>query len=211
MLGNLVGKLFSTSLGRRAMVAGGYIGAGYAGSALLQNRAELARSYYGDKEYDSRFKGYHEYASGASKLLGYVAGGLTMLGQEPISGTLKGAANLVSPKKFKGTLAARGLLGAGVFAMGASAMVNYPGATIASTAIPTAYAARKLLFATKGMTATIAGGMAAGAAFSMNRPMYPAAEGNITDVQYNRSSVVSRMNFSTAGLTQALYNNRKAI
>lgn len=54
-----------------------------------------------------------------------------------------------------------------------------------------------------------AAGLGAGYALGSRVPSTPAAEGNITSFEQGRMSSVSRMNFSTAGLTLALHKNRR--
>lgn len=48
-----------------------------------------------------------------------------------------------------------------------------------------------------------------GAVLGLESRVSPAAEGNITSVSSSSQSAVSKMNFSTAGLVQALHRNRK--
>lgn len=56
--------------------------------------------------------------------------------------------------------------------------------------------------------ASVGAATVAGAYIGTNTARYPAAEGNITEIQ-DQSSVVRKLNYSTAGLTQALHYNRK--
>ena len=51
--------------------------------------------------------------------------------------------------------------------------------------------------------------VATGAAIGMNTPQYAAAEGNIQEVNYARQSATQKLNYSTAGLVQAIHNNRR--
>lgn len=54
------------------------------------------------------------------------------------------------------------------------------------------------------------GAAAAGGAFGAGRPAYATSEGNIISAEHESESVVSKMNYNTAGLTLALHNNRRA-
>lgn len=245
MLSKLLG------LARKAALPASYVGAGYVGSYLIGKSSENARAYYGEKEYQDRFKGYHEYAQGVSKVLGYLGGGAALFKADPISivsnfrnigkynkyrkvatrdafsdkwarGMQTGTHNrdrIVSMAEdrmkqyspYKGMWATRAVIGtAALGAAGGIALAN-PLATAASTAVLGAIPAARLIKNNIGGTALIAGGIGLGAGFAMNRPIYPAGEGNITNVSYDRSSTVNRLNYSTAGLVQALYSNRKVM
>lgn len=51
--------------------------------------------------------------------------------------------------------------------------------------------------------------IATGAAIGSNIPAPAAAEGNIEEAVYNRTSPVRKLNYSTAGLVQSIHNNRR--
>lgn len=106
----------------------------------------------------------------------------------------------------------------------AGAAIGSPMAFAASVAIPTVavdlgltalsrgkFGMTPWMMRNKAAVAMTGGGLALGGAMAMNRPNYPAAEGNILSAEYDRESVVKRMNFSTAGLVQALHKNRKVM
>lgn len=105
---------------------------------------------------------------------------------------------------FNATLAAGAASGLAAFAAG------HPVGLATSIAVPSVLLSSRSLvrnrkIAALGTIPIVAGGLAAGA-----RNPYPTAESGNIDAQYDRSSVVSRMNFSTANLVQSLYRNRKA-
>ena len=51
--------------------------------------------------------------------------------------------------------------------------------------------------------------IATGAAIGGSIPAPAAAEGNIEEVMYNKTSPVRKLNYSTAGLVQSIHNNRR--
>jgi hypothetical protein len=51
--------------------------------------------------------------------------------------------------------------------------------------------------------------IATGAAIGANIPAPAAAEGTIEEAVYNKSSPIQKLNYSTAGLVQAIHNNRR--
>lgn len=51
--------------------------------------------------------------------------------------------------------------------------------------------------------------IATGAALGGSIPAPAAAEGNIEEVMYNKTSPVRKLNYSTAGLVQSIHNNRR--
>jgi len=62
----------------------------------------------------------------------------------------------------------------------------------------------------KGPMTVGMGAIGLGAASSAGRPMYPAGESGNISVSHNKQSTVARLNYDTAGLTQALHNNRRS-
>ena len=51
--------------------------------------------------------------------------------------------------------------------------------------------------------------IATGAAIGGSIPAPAAAEGNIEEVMYNKTSPVRKLTYSTAGLVQSIHNNRR--
>lgn len=99
-------------------------------------------------------------------------------------------------------------------AVGGAGAILYPEpmTAIALTAgIGTIMAPKAVGFALRHKAAVAVAGatVATGAAIGMNTPRYAAAEGNIQEVNYARQSATQKLNYSTAGLVQAIHNNRR--
>lgn len=173
-------------LGKRSALGAGMAGAGMVGSYFVGKRGEQQKAYYGQAEFDRRFKGRHDLAGAALTTAGFAAGGITALGYRGIGGRI-------------------GLAAVGLGAVGLATVAS-PGSAIGLMVGGSAIMARKMLWNNRGAVGVAAGAAAVGGAFGYSKPIYPAAEGNITSAQHG--GTVSRMNFSTAGLTMALHNNR---
>ena len=109
---------------------------------------------------------------------------------------------------YSGPLVAAGAVGLGT----AAVLAPDPMITIGtSVALGAAMAPRAVGFALRHKAALgVAGAtVATGAAIGMNMPQYAAAEGNIQEVNYARQSATQKLNYSTAGLVQAIHNNRR--
>lgn len=133
----------------------------------------------------------------------YSSSDIKNLSQKPRLGprhlALYGAAAMgggtVSPEVMGGTLIGAGVLSGGAI-VGA---MGYGGTKLLG--------ARGMLHA--GVGAGIIGGAGALGYSVATRNNNPAAEGSITSFDRYNSSGVRRMNFSTAGLVQALHNNNR--
>ena len=82
------------------------------------------------------------------------------------------------------------------------------GITAGAAALTAGRPVLKYMWARKAAALTTMGTIGAGAGLGMSKEPYPAAEGNIEDVQYNQRSTVDRLNYSTAGLVQSLHRRR---
>jgi hypothetical protein len=102
---------------------------------------------------------------------------------------------------------------AGAAGLGATAVLSPdPMTTIATSAVFGAITTPKAVaFALRHKAALgVAGAtVATGAAIGMNTPQYASAEGDIQEVSYARQSATQKLNYSTAGLVQAIHNNRR--
>jgi len=216
----------------------GYLGAAGLTNAYISHVADIKRGYYGDSRYESYYGQGAENLSSLVTFGGIAAGAGALMGRDPISrarGTYRywvnegsgvsGRALLNSPSVSGGVknriratprfgalqaiaysslvvgtpatqnpelaLGALGLMGAGLAIKGASKATGLPGVGFAAS-----------------IGAASLGGYI-GYRHTTRNPN-PAAEGNITS--FNENSVVSKMNWSTSGLTLALHrNNRKVI
>lgn len=203
---------------KQGSIAAAYLGIGYGAAALNDMRASSLKAYYGNKEYDKRFHGYMDTTSSILRGIGLVGAGAAMFRQDPIS---TGLSKLSGKTKLtKTSLITRLGIAGGIIGAGASWSLAHPaaaiGTTLATAAIPPIAMGLSRLRSGKslGSLKTLGLGssfIAAGAATSLSRTSYPAAESSNVDIQHDGSSAIDRLNYSTAGLTFALHRNRRAL
>jgi len=250
-------KGFSGPMGKRSVVSdlaigAGIAGAGLVGGALMQNRGDLARSYYGDQEYQNKFRGYFETSASVIRGAGIGFGAARAMGfsfmrtaQKYGKGVRNYSVGRKIAKKYSETsqrdwpifkrrpndafferkraiakrittknnpffmAPARLAIGGGLLAGTATAVLGNPVGALGITAATTAAGLAPLALRHIRPVSIGAAAFTAGAAAGYGRSAHTAAEGSIESFDYNSSGVMSRLNYSTAGLTQALHNNRK--
>lgn len=70
---------------KQGSLAAAYLGVGYGLAAINDVRAASLRSYYGNKEYDSRFRGYVDNTSALLRGVGILGAGAAMFKADPVS------------------------------------------------------------------------------------------------------------------------------
>ena len=115
-----------------------------------------------------------------------------------------------NPRGAPGSILFRASLAASVLGGMAGYAAGHPEGIALSAGSGTLLLSSRSILRHKKVTALGTIPIAAGAIAAGMRNPYPTAESGNIDAQYDRSSVVSRMNFSTANLVQSLYRNRKA-
>ncbi len=212
----------------------GYLGAAGISNAYISYVSDMKRGYYGDSRYQSY---YGDGAANLSSLITFGGGALALgalMGRDPISrarGTYRywigsGGRSGRSMLKDSGISAATKAKISATPKFGFPQLLTYgsllagaPGAEHPEYVLGAA--GLMGIGALIGGASKVSGLPVAGFAASVGavgiggyigyrnttRNPNPAAEGNITS--FNENSVVSKMNWSTAGLVQALHRNRK--
>ena len=183
------------NLGSRLLKASGIIGSAHALSAATTEKGKLLQAYYGEESYTDRFGTSVESRAGVYEGVGLAAGilaGVTNVG----FGTVRRASV--------------GLFGLGKAGM-SRAVASFRGAVPGAAGTKGGRINPSLKRLAGG--ATLFGApFAAGAAVGSNTPrgVNVPAEGNFTSITRGSNSV-RRMNYSTAGLVQALHNSRRTM
>ena len=214
-------------LTRRIIPAGVAIGGTQLAAYALEKRAEERRAFYGEGTYSARYGTSAETAASLVRGTGMAVGFGSLLGITP--SVRRTVSNLTAPGQF-GATAKR--LGKKAFKAGAiiggPALLLGPvaadpvGTTAIGAGITTAAVAALMPKTTFKIikkiapTTTLVGASAAAGAAVGTRMEPAAAEGRITSFEAGGSgqrqkSVVSRLNYSTAGMLQSIHNNRKVL
>lgn len=228
----------SSSIGGKLGRAGAYAGAGLIATEVISNQAEKLRAYYGESRYNSMY-GQGEGALNAMFMVPALwFAGTSLIDRDPIKrlsnsgkywfgGDRAKMLNAATPQNIKdkikftprwgltqtyiassffipSTLAGNPELMAG--AIGVGAVGGIVGGTL--------FAGKKMGASITGMLRNFAStavpvgiGIAAGYSIGV-RNINPTAEGNITSFDKGDSRI-SRLNYSTAGLTLALHRQNR--
>lgn len=227
-------SLSAGSIGAKVGKAVAYLGVGAGTNLALGYMADQERAYIGNQAFDSYYGSGPDNISTAIKFASYGNAALALIGRDSLStafnrlrytgakinlASAKRGISMASRPRYRAAKASVERLSkyprmsvANAAALGSVALmpslVGYE-AMAAGGVIGLAGGYTALKMAAKHPIGALAGAAAfgAGAYSSMAIPRYGTAEGAITD--FSEGSAVSRMNFSTAGLVQALHNSRR--
>lgn len=215
-----------------------YVLGGMVGGSYVSNYADIKRNYYGEEEYKKRYGTSLETTSKLLPYLGIGTALSVFTRMDPLSlieraGKTTGLTKVLTAAYFNvrypGNRLERmnamqrisrqpGLGGPTILtglnflmAAGASTLLGTMPTAMALGATGAALGIIKMMPSNinkLGMGATMAAGVGAAVYSSKNTP-YPAAEGTIVDFRTSEQNTVRKMNFSTAGLVQALHTNRR--
>ena len=207
-------------LGNRRSAMAGYAIGGFAAGGVLSNIADARRNYYGEAGYEARYGGSLDFAAKAPPYVGMGLAGAALFRMDPMGigvRTMNTASKYLMRTSRGPGLGAPAMGAAMTASSGAMAYGIAHGPTEAAMGVG-GIAGLGLLggmvrYGGMGWTAGVVGaaGLGAGSAIASNNYAFPAGEGRITSFRSGPTQVGGRMNFSTAGLVQALHTNRRSM